>query len=297
MLPDEQQLGQVDGRADIPCQLAVRSLDELRPHPSYVRHQLSVTVSQLSTLIELGSVAFQQPIVISRDAIIVDGYARWELARRQGRPTILCLEYHLTEEEALRWLIQTHRPIRGLNSYCRTLLALDLAPSLQEAARTNQRIGGQSKGSSYLTEAQKIDVRSKTAATASVSSGNVAKAEKVARSAPSNVSDALKSSEIRIHKAWQWSPLSLQQQAKKLEEHRSQKGTNQTSRRLIQKHVAQLAPAQLIPPSLGELLKPLLPDRAVVLDSIVVSEIDAPGKIVYFPKDAMVCLGKAEEPT
>ena len=60
--------------------------------------------------------------------------------------------------------------------------------------------------------------------------------------------------------------------------------------------MAQLAPAQLIPPSLGELLKPLLPDRAVVLDSIVVSEIDAPGKIVYFTKDAMVCLGKAEEP-
>ena len=206
MLPDEQQLRQIDGRPDIPCQLAVRSLDELRPHPSYVRHQLSVTVSQLSTLIELGSVAFQQPIVISRDGVIVDGYARWELARRQGRPTTLCLEYDLTEEEALRWLIQTHRPSCGLNSYCRSLLALDLAPSLQEAARTNQRIGGQSKGSSNLTEAQKIDARSKTAATAGVSSGNVAKAEKVSKSAAPSVRDALKSSEIRIHKAWQWSP-------------------------------------------------------------------------------------------
>jgi len=84
--------------------------------PSYVRHQLSVSASQLSALIELGSLAFHQPIVISRNGIVVDGYARWELAQRQGRRSILCLEYELTEEEALAWLIQTHRPLHGLNS-------------------------------------------------------------------------------------------------------------------------------------------------------------------------------------
>jgi len=297
LLPDEQQLLRKDEQADLQCQLAVHSLDELRPHPSYVRHELSVSASQLSALIELGSLAFHQPIVISRKGIVVDGYARWELARRQGRRSILCLEYDLTEEEALRWLIQTHRPLRGLNSYCRTLLALDLAPSLQEAARQNQRIGGQSKGSSNLTEAQKVDVRSKTAGSAGVSSGYVTNVEQVSKSAPPSVQDALKSSEIRVHKAWQWSRLSPQQQVKKLEEYRSQKGTNQTSRRLIQKHVERLAPAQLVPPSLGELLKPLLPSRTVVLDSIVVSEIDAPGKIAYFTKDAMLALRRTEEPT
>lgn len=297
MLPDEQQLLRKDEQADLQCQLAVRSLDELRPHPSYVRHQLSVSASQLSALIELGSLAFHQPIVISRNGIVVDGYARWELARRQGRRSILCLEYDLTEEEALRWLIQTHRPLHGLSSYCRTLLALDLAPSLQESARANQRIGGQSKGSSNLTEAQKVDVRSKTAATAGVSSGNVAKVERVSKSAPPNVQDALKSSEIRVHKAWQWSRLSPQQQLAKLEEYRSQKGTNLTSRRLIQKHVARLAPTQLIPPSLGDLLKPPLLDRAAVLDSIVVSEVDALGKIAYFTKDALRALGRTEKST
>jgi hypothetical protein len=148
-----------------------------------------------------------------------------------------------------------------------------------------------------LTEAQKVDVRSKTAANAGVSSGNVAKVEQVSRSAPSSIQDALKSSEIRVHKAWQWSRLSPQQQVKKLEDYRSQKGTNRTSRRLIQKHVKRLAPAQQIPPSLGELLKPLLPSPAVVLESIVVSEIDAPGKIAYFTKDAMLALRRTEEST
>jgi hypothetical protein len=287
----------MDGRADIPCQLAVRSLDELHPHPSYVRHQLSVSASQLSALMELGTLAFLQPIVMSRNGIVVDGYARLELARRQSRVTILCLEYDLTEEEALRWLVQTHRPVPGLNSYCRTLLALDLAPSLQEAARTNQRLGGLNKGSSNLTEAQKVDVRSKTASIAGVSSGNVTKVEEVSKSAPPRVQHALKSSEIRVHKAWQWSRLSPQQQGAKLEEYRSQKGTNQTSRRLIQKHVERLAPTRLIPPSLGELLKTLLPARAHVFDLIIVSEIDAPGRIAYFTKEAMLALRRAEVST
>jgi len=61
--------------------------------------------------------------------------------------------------------------------------------------------------------------------------------------------------------------------------------------------VAQLAPTNLIPPSLGNLLKPLFLDRTVGLDSIVVSEIDAPGRIAYFTKDAMLALRRAEVST
>lgn len=297
MLADEQQLREKDGQGDIPCQLVIRSLNDLCQHPSYVRHQLSVTASQLSALIELGSVAFQQPIVISRKGLIVDGYARCELARRQGRSTILCLEYDLTEEEALRWLIQTHRSSRGLNPYSRTLLALDLAPSFQEAARTNQRLGGQNKGSSNLTEAQKVDVRSEIANAAGVSAGNVTKTEQVSKAAPPSIQAALKSSEIRVHKAWQWKHLLPKEQMKKLEEYRSQKGTNQTSRRLIQKHVARLVPTHLTPLTLGTLLGPLLPDRATELHSIAVSEVDAPGKIAYFTKDALLALRRTEEST
>ncbi len=59
------------------------------------------------------------------------------------------------------------------------------------------------------------------------------------------------------------------------------------SRKLIQKHVARMAPSQLIPPTLGDVLKPLIPDRMAVLDSVVVSEIDTPGCIAYFTKDAI----------
>jgi hypothetical protein len=235
--------------------------------------------------------------VIDRNGTIIDGYARLELARRQGRRALPCLEYDLSEEEALRCLIQTHRPLRGLNGFCRTLLAQDLAPSLQEAARVNQQIGGQKKGLSDLTEAQKVNVRSNIAAAAGVSSGNVTKVEQVSNSAPPSIQQSLRSGEISVHKAWQWRRLSPQQQLERLEEYRSHKGTNQTSRRLIQKHVAKLTPTQLIPPSLGDVLKHVVSDRPIVLDSIVVSEINAPGKIAYLTKDALRALRRPVEST
>jgi hypothetical protein len=101
------------------------------------------------------------------------------------------------------------------------------------------------------------------------------------------ITQALKEEEISIHMAWKWSNLAAEQQLEKLEEYRSRKGTNLTSRRLIQKHVARLSPKQLIPLNLGDLLRPLGPGKLEGFDSIVVSEIDLPGRIAYFTKTAL----------
>jgi ParB-like chromosome segregation protein Spo0J len=238
--------------------------------------------------------AFREPIVITQGGMIVDGYARWELARRQGRQTILCLEYDLTDEEALRWLIQSHRPSRGLSAYCRILLALDLEPFLQEQARANQRTGGQNKNSSDLTKANRLDVRSEAAAVAGVSTGNVTKAKQLKERAHSRVERAVRIGEISIHRGWQWSRSSPERQLRHLEEYQSRKGTNLTSRRLIKKHVARLSPTQLIPDTLGSLLVRIVPDRSAALDSIVVTEVDAPGNIAYLTKEALCTLRSIE---
>jgi hypothetical protein len=246
-----------------------------------------VSDSQLSGLIKLGESPFQQPILVTRDGFIIDGYARWELAKRQKRGKILCLEYTLSEEEAIRWLIQTHLPSKGLNSYCRAQLASDLEPSLRETARDNQQTGGQIKGSSILTEAQRIDVRSELAAIAQVSSGNLTKTKQVSTSAPPPISQALKAGEISVHKAWQWSSLTPGDQITKLREHRTNKGTGLVSRRLIKKHVKKMLPTRLIPPNLGHFLNGVASERLAMLDSIGVAEIDAPGSIAYFTADAM----------
>ena len=154
-------------------QLVTCRLDELRPHPSYVRHRLTVPASQLSALAERGDRAFLEPLMITQDRTILDGYARLELARLQGRATLPCIAYELTESEALHWLLQKHRRSNGLNDFSRILLALELEPWFKEKARSNQRAGGRNKGSSKLTEAERLDVRSEIAAAAGVSVGNV----------------------------------------------------------------------------------------------------------------------------
>jgi hypothetical protein len=57
---------------------------ELRAHPSYARHKLSVDASKLSSLSGRGDLAFCDPIVVTRDRIVIDGYARLELAKEKG---------------------------------------------------------------------------------------------------------------------------------------------------------------------------------------------------------------------
>ena len=119
------------------------------------------------------------------------------------------------------------------------LLALDLEPCLQDRARANQQAGGQNKGSLRLTEAHRMDVRSEIAAIAGVSTGNVTKVKQLRETAHPRVELAVRNGEISIHKAWQWSRSSPEEPSRHLEEFQSHKGTNQTSRRLIQKHVAE----------------------------------------------------------
>jgi hypothetical protein len=144
-----------------------------------------------------------------------------------------------------------------------------------------------------LTKAPSVDVRSEIAAVASVSSGTFSKAKQVAKAADPTIQQAVKAGEISVHKAWQWNRLAPQVQ--RLEEYRSSKGTNLVSRRLIQKHVARMLPTQLFPPRLGDLLKPLIPDRLAVLESILVSEIDAPGRAAYFTAGAIDALRSKED--
>lgn len=275
------------GTSNSRCRLITRCVDQLRPHPSYVKHQLSVSIAQLTALSTLGDMAFEQPIIVTKTGVVIDGYARWELARQQGRQSILCLEYELSDEEALRRLILSHRPSPGLNGFCRSLLSLDLEPYLRERARLNQQIGGQKKGASDLTEAQKIDLRSEMASVADVSTGSLTKAKQVVTNGDPMIQSATKSGEIRVHRSAQLSRLPHHQQRDKLEDFRNCKGVGLVSRKLIQKHVAKLMPTQLVPRTLGDVLQALIPDRTAVLDTIAVSEIDAPGRIAYFTKNSM----------
>ena len=55
--------------------------------------------------------------MVTSNSIVIDGYARLEIARLQGRPTVECVEYEISEEEALRRLVLCHRPSPGLQPF------------------------------------------------------------------------------------------------------------------------------------------------------------------------------------
>jgi hypothetical protein len=285
---EESQVDRLQGR------LVTCTVEQLRPHASYERHRFTVCPSRLSALAERGDFIFHEPLMITRNRTIIDGYCRWELARRQGRTTVTCIEYELTDEEALRWLLHRHRRVEGLNAFCRILLVLDLEPWFREQARVNQSAGGRSKGSSKLTEAERVDVRSEIAAVAGVSLGNVTKVKQVMTTACTELQDALRNGEVSIHRAWLWREMSSENQRRALMLYRGEKGVKKTIRRLISKHMSNnpVSPESL---GLAGLARRLLQLQGPHLSSVAVAAVDVPGKAVFVTEELLQLVPAQEE--
>jgi hypothetical protein len=201
----------------------IRSVEELRKHPAYTEIQLTVSPAQLAEIKRLGELAFKDPLLVTREGVIIDGYARKEYADRLGISTLACVELDIGEEEALRMILSKHRRSPGWNDYNRIRMAARLRDVIRIQARSNQQAGGHFKGSSKLTEA---NVRKEIAAAAGVCEGNVTKVDQLRDSDP-DVLNALASGEIRIHRAWLWRGLTSQQQYQELRRHRLKRGLKQ----------------------------------------------------------------------
>jgi hypothetical protein len=246
----------------------------------------------LSALAERGDHAFAEPLVVTKDGTILDGYARLELARLQGRATLPCIKYELTESEAPHWLLQRHRRSDGLNAFTRILLALDLEAGFKEKAQSNQQAGGQNKGSSKLMEAERVDVRKQIADAADVSVGNVTKVKQLIGTVHPELLEALRGDEISIHRAWKWSTESPNRQTEALRAYRAKKGVSKVIRDLISRHEPTNLPTA---PDLGSLvirLAKLNPDEC---SSINVSVIRVPGKTIFVTEELIQSLPPHQE--
>lgn len=266
---------------------------ELRRHPSYVRHNLAVQAVKLSTLEGLGEVAFR-PLVITRDRLIIDGYARWELAKRQGRPALQCIEYDLTPEESLQWLIQTHRRSEGLNDFLRIELALDLEPSFRKKAKLNQQAGGKGKGLSTLTGAEQVDSRREIARVAGVSSGNVRKVRRVLAEACPSLKEAARTREISINRAEKWSQRTQAEQLELLRHLRIERTLRKKARQIVARHVSEVLPSSASGStfkSLAQFTNELATHREDCNDlgptEIEVGVVDVPGKAIFVTQELM----------
>ena len=197
----------------------------------------------------------------------------------------MCMEYELTEPESLYWLLERHRRSNGLNDFIRILLALELEPWLKNKARLNQQIGGQDKGSSKLTEAETVDVRSEIASVAGVSVGNVSKVKQLIGTAPPELVTALRNGEIRIHRAWLWSRESPQKQREELWIYQSKKAVRKISKRLALRH--QRDRDESSPPihDLENLLRFFIELQPGERSEISVATVKAPGKTIFLTEE------------
>lgn len=223
--------------------IVMRATDTLKPHPSLLKQHLWPTNERLLKLAEYGNALFEQPLLITHENLIVDGYARWRIARQQQRDTILCQVCQLTEKEALQRILQTHRRPEWLNAFSRVQLALDLEPWFREKARANQSAGGKEKVSSKLTEDRRIDCRKQIATLADVSTGNVTKVKQILDSAgAAQLIEVLRPGEISIHRAWTLHKLSARERESALGYKKFKKRSGERIRKLLAKHIPKSDP-------------------------------------------------------
>ena len=220
---------------------------DLRPHSRYVELCGPVPHAALFELAKLGDRLFEEPLMVTNAGTILDDYKRWLLACEQGRPYVMCLRHPLdSDASVLNLLIDLHlRKPTIQNDFQRIVLALELEPILRAQAKKNQRSGGQLKSSSNLTTDAPIDVRAEIARRAQVSSGNVTKAKQILVGAGPDLMEALRSGEISIHRAHQWSEYSQAQQRKVLLDRRASQDIKSHIAKLLNKHTRSSASRSL----------------------------------------------------
>jgi hypothetical protein len=238
---------------------------------------------KLNALLEQGENAFLSNLAITSDGIIIDGYARWEVARLQHRRTVQCIEYNLSESEALHQLLLSHRPSAGFVPFNRIVLAMGLENHFKQQARQHQQEGGRNKGSSKLTEAERVEVCKKIADAAGVSVGTLNHVKQLLPNVDPAIRQALQDGEIRIHRAWRWSKLSRDAQREELKSFRRGRGMDKIVARLVADQVRRQHPNLSVKPtsqrlSSGETVNRLAALGPDLLSSVNVVVVSAPGR-------------------
>jgi len=142
-----------------------------------------------------------EPILITTNGTILAGFGRWRLAVFECRHEIHCIEYLLSEDESLRFILTHHQTRCGWNAFVRIHLALTLEPSLQQRALDNMRAGGKYKGWANLPDVQRIDVRQEIARVAAVGARNVSNVKTILEVAHPRLIEALRNSTLTIKDA------------------------------------------------------------------------------------------------
>ena len=214
-----------------------------------------------------------------------------------------CIQYDLSPEEALKWLIQTHRSSPGLNDFVRIELALELEPRFLHKAQLNRQAGGRGKGLSKLAMAERVNSRREIARIADVSAGNVDKVKQILAKGCSAVQEAARSQEISINRAEKWSRESQARQQENLRLRRIETGISRKARQIVANHVAKLSMPRPQERALdtGELidlinkLDSMTPEQSNRLGPVAIHSITLSGKGIFVTEELVQGLKPQQE--
>ncbi len=247
-----------------------RATETLRPHPTYQELCGPIALGRVRRVAQQQG-PIREPLLTTAEGTILDGHARWQVAMDRQQSSLPCIEYYVTDDEALQIVIQHHRASEGLNNFCRIVMALELEPSFRERSRRARTTTGAGKPSSNLTNDEHRDVRKAIASVAGVSTGNVTKVKQLLSTVIQETRARLLWGEVSIHRAWQWRQLSVKQQRDALWGHRNRHDIRHTIRRLLKQHTESqgvVPTGDQVRAALGALATHAFPGTAIVVADI-----------------------------
>ena len=114
----------------------VRSPEQLRLHPAMEELAWTGVIDELNPAARLKDHSMPEQVLITTNGTILAGFGHWRLAILEGRHEINCIEYPLSEDEALQFILTHHQTRSGWNDFVRIRLALTLEPNLQQKRST-----------------------------------------------------------------------------------------------------------------------------------------------------------------
>jgi hypothetical protein len=211
----------------------VRIPEQLRLHSALEELDWTGGIDEFNDAARLRNQSAPGPILVTTNGTILAGFGRWRLMVFEGRHEIHCIEYSLSEEESLQFIISHHQPRRGWNAFIRIRLALKLEPYFQQRALDNMRAGGKYKGLANLPEAQQIDVRQEIARVAGVGARNVSNVRTILQTAHPRLIEALRDGTLTINRAIQFCKLPWAEQLEQFIRYSEERATNKVIRRSI----------------------------------------------------------------
>jgi len=221
-------------------------------------------IDEFNEAARLTNPSVTEPILITTNGTILAGFGRWRLAVFERRNEIQCIEYPLSEDECLQFILTHHQTRCGWNAFVRIRLALTLEPNLQQRALDNMRAGGKYKGLASLPDVQRIDVRQEVASLAAVGARNVSNVKTILGIAHPRLIEALRNSTLTINRATQFCKLPRAEQLEHFIRHSEDRETD----KVIRRSIARLKE------------KKISPDVGTVLDALQQQEARQPGSVL-----------------